>query len=122
MLHQAFEPSARAVSAPESLLNSIAAAEARIVTIIERECAALRSGQHLAAKALRGRLKEAAELYLNATLEARARLGSMDECAPDMRSRLERRRDGFAALLRVELAVLATIRAAAGEQNSELAA
>lgn len=95
------------------LLAAIAAAESSVLAAIERERAALRAGHNPAAR--RGRLAEAAQLYLNAVRAARASLADIEAAVPQARQMLERRRHGFSSLLRIELAVLAAVRAAAGE-------
>jgi hypothetical protein len=106
---------ARARAQADELLIAIEAAEQIIVSTIERECEALRAGQMLAAQALRARLRDAAQLYLNAARAARASLWSIERAAPGTRAILDERRRAFAALLRVELAVLAAERAATDE-------
>jgi hypothetical protein len=110
-----FRPRARAQA--EELLQAIDAAERIIVSTIERECEALRSGRGLAAKALRTRLRDASRLYLNATRAARASLWTLEQILPGICDELEERRMIFASLLRVELAVLATERAVAGDRG-----
>lgn len=97
----------------EELLEAIAAAETIIVSTIERECEALRTGRMLAAEALHLRLCDAARLYLNATRAARASLSTIESVLPGIRHRFEERRTAFAAVLRIELAVLAAEHAAA---------
>ncbi len=106
---------AEARAQADELLLAIEAAESIIVSTIERECEALRAGQMLAAQALRARLRDAAQLYLNAARAARASLWSIEQVAPGTRAMLEERRRAFAALLKVELAVLATERAVVNE-------
>jgi hypothetical protein len=110
---QSIRATARAQA--EELLLAIEAAEGIIVSTIERECEALRAGQMLAARALRARLTDAARLYLSAVRAARASLWSIEQAAPGTRAMLDEQRRAFAALLRVELAVLAAERAAADE-------
>ncbi len=100
------------------LLQAIEAAEGVIVSTIERECAALRAGQMLAAQALRVRLRDAAKLYINLTRAVRASLWTLDQVVPGISEHLNTRRDAFAALLRVELAVLAAERAAAEQEET----
>jgi hypothetical protein len=100
------------------LLQAIEAAEGVIVSTIERECAALRAGQMLAAQALRVRLRDAAKLYINLTRAARASLWTLDQVVPGISEILNTRRDAFAALLRVELAVLAAERAASEQEET----
>ena len=97
----------------KELLRAIDAAEGVIVSTIERECEALRAGRMLAAKALRLRLNDLAKLYLNVTRAARASIWTIEQLLPGTESRLEECRAAFAALLKVELAVLAAERAAA---------
>lgn len=95
-----------------ALAAALASAEQLIISTIERECEALRTGRYLAASALRDRLSDAARLYLDTARAARA---SLDLVAggEGMAAELEERRKVFSALLRVELAVLAAERAAA---------
>lgn len=112
---EGFRPRARAQA--EELLQAIEAAERIIVSTIERECEALRSGRGLAAKALRTRLRDASRLYLNATRAARASVWTLEQILPGICDELEERRMAFASLLKVELAVLATERAVAGDKG-----
>jgi len=95
------------------LVQAIEGAEAVIVSSIERECEALRAGQMLAAEALRVRLRDAAKLYVNLIRAARASIWTLEQVVPGTADYLDARRAAFAALLRVELAVLAAERAAA---------
>jgi hypothetical protein len=106
---------AQALAQAEALLDAIDSAEAIIVSTIERECEALRTGRTLAAKALHTRLCDAARLYLNATKAARASLWTIEHVLPGSRERLDERRAAFADVLKVELAVLAAAREAADE-------
>jgi hypothetical protein len=106
---------AQAIAQAEALLDAIDTAEAIIVSTIERECEALRTGRTLAAKALHTRLCDAARLYLNATKAARASLWTIEHVLPGSRERLDERRAAFADLLKVELAVLAAAREAADQ-------
>jgi hypothetical protein len=110
---QSFRIRARAEA--EELLVAIEGAESIIVSTIERECEALRAGRLLAAQALRARLRDAARLYINAARAARASLATIEVAAPGTDGLLEERRVAFSALLRIELAVLAAERAAAGQ-------
>jgi hypothetical protein len=68
----------------------------------------------LAARALHTRLCDAATLYLDATRAARASIRSLEHIVPGCLALLEERRASFSALLKVELAVLATERASVG--------
>jgi hypothetical protein len=95
------------------LLRAIEAAESVIVATIERECEALRAGRMLAANALRLRLRDAAKLYLNVTRAARASIWTIEQLLPGTEHNLEQSRKAFAALLKIELSVLAAERAAA---------
>ena len=104
---------AQAEAQAKELLQAIDAAEGVIVSTIERECEALRAGRMLAAKALRLRLNDSAKLYLNVTRAARASIWTIEQLLPGTRITLEECRGAFAALLKVELAVLAAERAAA---------
>ncbi len=104
---------AQAEAQARELLQAIEGAEAVIVSSIERECDALRGGQMLAAQALRLRLHDAAKLYINLIRAARASLWTLEQVLPGLTNYLDTRRATFAALLRVELAVLAAERAAA---------
>ena len=105
---------AQAEAQAKELLQAIEAAEGVIVSTIERECEALRAGRMLAAKALRLRLRDAAKLYLHATRAARASLWTIEQLLPGTETQLRECRAAFAALLKVELAVLAAERAASG--------
>ena len=110
----------RAKSQAEELLQAISAAEAAIVTTIERECEALRAGRMLAARALHTRLTDAAALYLNAIKAARASLWTIEQVLPGSRDQLEERRIAFAALLKIEFAVLSATREEAGDHSPSL--
>ena len=103
------------------MLDAIASAEQIIVSAIERECEALRSGQMLAAKALHTRLCDAARVYLNATRAARISIVTIERVSPGICERLEERRMAFASLLKVELAILAAERAAVFENDAAAA-
>ena len=103
---------AQAEAQASELLRAIDMAEALIVSTIERECEALRAGRFLAAGALRLRLRDAAKLYLDATRAARASIWTIEALLPGTQNQLEQCRAAFAALLKVELAVLAAERAA----------
>ncbi len=104
---------AQAEAQARELLQALEAAEGVIVSSIERECDALRAGQMLAAQALRLRLRDASKLYINLIRAARASLWTLEQVLPGISGHLDTRREAFAALLRVELAVLAAERAAA---------
>ena len=106
---------ARMIAQADALLDSIASAETIIVSTIERECEALRTGRMLAAEALHLRLLDAARLYLNATKAARASLWTLERVLPGIHHEFEERRLAFADLLQIELAVLAAERAAADQ-------
>ncbi len=108
---------AQAQTDAEALLDCIGNAEDVIVTTIERECEALRSGRMLAAKALHTRLGDAARFYVDAIKAARASLWTIEHVLPGARAMLEERRAAFSSLLQIELAVLAAERAAAGEED-----
>ncbi len=110
----------RAKSQAEELLQAISAAESAIVTTIERECEALRAGRMLAARALHTRLTDAAALYLNAIKAARASLWTIEQVLPGSRDQLEERRIAFAALLKIEFAVLSATREEAGDNSPSL--
>lgn len=99
----------------EELFAAIDGAESVLLAVIERECAALRAGKRLAARAIRAQLSEAAELYLAALRAAQASLMWIDETMPEARHRLKARRQAFSALLRIELAALAAARALADD-------
>jgi hypothetical protein len=103
---------AQAEEQARELVQAIEAAEGVIVSSIERECDALRAGQMLAAEALRVRLRDAAKLYVNLIRAARASIWTLEQVLPGTADYLDTRRATFAALLRVELAVLAAERAA----------
>lgn len=110
----------RARAQADELLQAISAAETVIVSTIERECEALRAGRLLAAKALHTRLRDAARLYLHATKAARAVLWTIEKLVPGTAVALEEQRADFSSLLKVELAVLASERAMAGEEPLHL--
>jgi hypothetical protein len=101
----------------EELFGAIEGAESALLAVIERECAALRAGKRLAARAIRAQLSEAAELYLAALRAAQASLVWIEQAVPEARARLQARRDSFAALLRIQLAALAAVRAAANDDT-----
>jgi hypothetical protein len=107
---------AQAEAQAEELLQAIEAAEGVIVSTIERECEALRAGRMLAANALRLRLRDAAKLYLDVSRAVRASIWTIEQLLPGTQYRLQECRAAFAALLRVELAVLAAERAAAANE------
>lgn len=111
---QSFRAQAGAQAA--ELIQAIDAAEAVIVSTIERECEALRAGRMLAANALRLRLRDAAKLYLDVTRAARASMWTIEQILPGTQYDLEQSRRAFAALLKIELAVLAAERAAAATE------
>jgi hypothetical protein len=113
---------AQAEAQARELLQAIEGAEAVIVSSIERECEALRAGQMLAAEALRVRLRDAAKLYVNLIRAARASIWTLEQVVPGTADYLDARRAAFAALLRVELAVLAAERAAAAPPHARLPA
>lgn len=104
---------AQAQAQAKELLRSIETAEGVIVSTIERECEALRAGRMLAANALRTRLRDAARLYLTIMRAVRASIWTVEQVVPGTGRALEEQRAAFAAVLRVELAVLAAERAAA---------
>lgn len=106
-----FRPEARAQA--EEMFHAIATAEQIIVSAIERECEALRTGRMLAAKALHTHLRDAAKIYLSATRAAQASIAALEEVSPGICGRLEERRSAFASTLKIEFAVLAAERAAA---------
>ena len=107
---------AQAEQQATELLQAIGAAEAVIISTIERECEALRAGRMLAANALRLRLRDAAKLYLNVTRAARASIWTIEQILPGTGRDMEQSRKAFAALLKIELAVLAAERAASQTQ------
>ena len=93
------------------LLAAVEQAEKTIVETIGRECDALRSGRMLAARAIRTRLSDCAQMYINAINASRTALESAGHDCPGLNDKLEYRRAAFAALLRVEMATLAAARA-----------
>src|SRR5689334_18743619 len=109
---------AQAEAQAKELLRAIELAESVIISTIERECEALRSGQMLAADALRLRLRDAAKLYLGVTRAARASIWTIEQLLPGTHRQLHESRAAFAALLKVELSVLAAERAAAADVPS----
>jgi hypothetical protein len=108
---------AQARAQAEELIQAISAAESVIVTTIERECAALRAGCMLAARALHTRLCDAVRYYLDGMRAARASLAALEQVLPGSQDHLEERRAAFASVLKVELAVLASEYAACGVSN-----
>lgn len=104
----------------EALLEAISAAEAVIVTTIERECEALRAGCMLAARALHTRLCDAAKFYVDGIKSARASLAALEQVLPGSQEYLEQQREAFSALLKVELAVLASEYAACGASGQAM--
>ncbi|MGQ7792628.1 hypothetical protein ACUN0C_09485 [Faunimonas sp. B44] len=102
-----------AVRSAEAMLAAVARAESAVIDAIERVCAALRTGRRDEAQHLQLRLGDASRGYLEAIRMAQARLAAFERTAPDLRLRLEAQRSAFAALLKIELAVLAAVRAAA---------
>jgi hypothetical protein len=103
-----------ALAHAEELFRAIEGAERIILSTIERECQALRSGQMLAAAALRTRLRDGSRLYLSAIRAARASVGALEEMLPGICEALEQQREAFAAHLKVDLAALAMERQVAG--------
>ena len=97
----------------ENLVHAMASAEHVIVALLAREREALRAGCRLAANAVHIRVNEAAQLYLNAIAAAKAGLSALEPILPEAPQVLENRRAAFGAILRIELATLATIRMAA---------
>ena len=94
----------------ESLVCAMESAEHIIVALLAREREALRAGCRLAANAVHIRVNEAARLYLNAIAAAKASLSAIEPILPEAPEVLENRRAAFGAILRIELATLATIR------------
>ena len=94
----------------EDLLSTIDSAESVIVALLAREREALRAGCRLAANAVHIRVNDAARLYLNAIAAAKASLSAIEPILPEAPEVLENRRAAFGAILRIELATLATIR------------
>ncbi len=105
----------------ESLLSAMEAAERIIVTLMEREREALRAGCWLAANAVHIRVNDAARLYINAIAAARAGLTALEPVLPEAAQVLESRRTAFGAVMRIELATLATTRMAANCHQAESA-
>ena len=97
----------------ENLLCAMESAEHVIVAMLARERQALRAGCRLAANAVHIRVNEAAQLYLNAIAAAKTSLSALEPILPEAPQVLESRRAAFGAILRIELATLATIRLAA---------
>jgi hypothetical protein len=85
-------------------------AEHVIVSLLARERQALRAGCRLAANAVHIRVNEAAQLYLSAIAAAKTSLSAIEPILPEAPQVLENRRVAFGAILRIELATLATIR------------
>ncbi len=97
----------------DSLLRAMETAERVIVALLAREREALRVGCRLAANAVHIRVNDAARLYLNAVAAAKAALSVLEPVLPEAPEMLENRRAVFGAILRIELATLATTRMAA---------
>ncbi|MYZ50005.1 hypothetical protein [Propylenella binzhouense] len=97
------------------LLDAIARAETAVIAAVEHECAALRGGRSDEAPRLQARIADASRSYLAVIRTARSRLDRLEFARPGIRDELERRRTAFAALLKIELAVLAAVRAAASD-------
>ena len=93
-----------------ALVATLGYAQQMIVSTIERECEALRSGHMLAAWAFGERLRDAARLYAGAAKAARS---ALEGAGAQAIAALEERREVFSALLKVEFAVLAAEREAA---------
>jgi len=96
----------------ENLLCAMESAEHVIIAMLARERQALRAGCRLAANAVHIRVNEAAQLYLNAITAAKTSLTVLEPVLPEAPQVLESRRAAFGAILRIELATLATIRLA----------
>lgn len=96
----------------ENLLCAMESAEHVIVALLAREREALRAGCRLAANAVHIRVNDAARLYLNAIAAAKSSLSTLEPILPEAPQVLENRRSTFGAILRIELATLATIRIA----------
>ncbi len=97
----------------DNLLCAIESAERVIVTLLAREREALRSDCRLAANAVHIRVNDAARLYLDTLTAAKAALSVLEPVLPDAPDLLESRRAVFGAIMRIELATLATTRMAA---------
>lgn len=97
----------------ESLLHAMDSTERVIITLLARERQALRAGCRLAANAVHIRVNDAARLYLNAIAAAKVSLSALELILPEAPQILENRRTAFGAILRIELATLATTRMAA---------
>ena len=87
-------------------------AEQVIVALLAREREALRAGCRLAANAVHIRVNDAARLYLSAIAAANVSLSALEPILPEAPQVLDSRRSAFGAILRIELATLATIRMA----------
>ncbi len=97
----------------EDLLYAIESAEHVIVALLAREREALRAGCQLAANAVHIRVNDAARLYLNAIATAKLSLSALESVIAEAPQVLESRRVTFGAIMRIELATLATARMAA---------
>ncbi len=97
----------------EDLLYAIESAEHVIVALLAREREALRAGCRLAANAVHIRVNDAARLYLNAIAAAKVSLSALESVIAEAPQVLESRRVTFGAIMRIELATLATARMAA---------
>ncbi|TDI55495.1 MAG: hypothetical protein E2O93_07555 [Alphaproteobacteria bacterium] len=97
----------------DSLLCAMESAERVIVALLAREREALRVGCRLAANAVHIRVNDAARLYLNTLTAAKAALSVLEPILPEASKILESRHAVFGAILRIELATLATTRMAA---------
>lgn len=98
-------------SVARDILGAVKSAEDSILNSIGRECDALRSGRLLAARAIRTRLCDCARMYIAAIGAARSAIRLHGHHYPKLAQDLEKRREAFAALLRVEIAALAAARA-----------
>ncbi|HSG95765.1 MAG TPA: hypothetical protein VLA28_09595 [Afifellaceae bacterium] len=106
----------------DHLVCAMESAEHVIISLLAREREALRAGCRLAANAVHIRVNEAAQIYLNAIAAAKASLSAIEPVLPEAPEVLENRRAAFGAILRIELATLASIRLAADHAGEEDAA
>ncbi len=105
----------------EDLVCAIESAEWVIIALLAREREALRASCRLAANAVHIRVNDAARLYLDAIAAAKASLSVLEPVLPEAPQVLEVRRTAFGAILRIELATLATVRIAADCAETDLA-
>ena len=103
----------------EDLLCAMDSAECVIIALLAREREALRAGCRLAANAVHIQVNDAALIYLNAIAAANISLSALESILPEAPRLLDGRRTAFGAVLRIELATLATARLAADSVETD---